>query len=355
MHQIQIGVSQFKRENGSNINEKTAPQIDAVAKTEIRNTALYTIHNALNGGEISPEMLARWDQPRYKNGCESLLNMIPMPQGGITKRPGFEHIASLNSTRSHERLIPFIFSASNSRILEFHGSSSTTTAGLTIWFPGGQKYNAFSEDGKLPYKKEHIARLRVAQSYDIIYIAHPSYPPAKIMRESDGGIDASGDPVDQKWTYEVIKWTPDISAPSIFRIDMEGDPADGEKVQTTYKYRVTAIDAFTGEESLVSGAKSIKAYALSQTYYPRIIVDYPTDKIKPNGATEAGYAAEFRVYKYRGGVYGFQGFCFLRKLPHRAAWPVRGDGHRRAELCHRFRRHGRHGQEGLCHRPGQLL
>ncbi len=45
-----------------------------------------------NSGEISPELDARKDIPKYTSGCRKLQNMIPTIFGGVEKRPGTEFI-----------------------------------------------------------------------------------------------------------------------------------------------------------------------------------------------------------------------------------------------------------------------
>ncbi len=247
---------------------------EAASKVQMPNNSLYFAHNALNGGEISPEMLARFDQPRYQTGCEYLLNMVPMPQGGITKRPGMVNVGIGGTDRA--KLFPFVFSAGESRVLEVLSASSGST--LKVWFPDGTSY---STGLALPWQASAIKNVKMAQSADVLYCVHRLYKPLKIMRYGD-----------QDWRWEYVKWTPSISRPTIFRVDVEGD-SSGEK--TTYKYVATAVDGETGEESVQSVAKSVMAYSLTQTYYVKVCI------LPMEGASE------YRVYKYRGGVYGFVG------------------------------------------------
>jgi hypothetical protein len=39
-------------------------------------------------GELSPRLRGRTDYEGYFNGCETLLNMVVLLQGGATRRPG---------------------------------------------------------------------------------------------------------------------------------------------------------------------------------------------------------------------------------------------------------------------------
>lgn len=49
------------------------------------------------GGEISPRAYGRVGFEIYTQGCKSIKNMLPMPLGGVIKRPGFEFVASNGS------------------------------------------------------------------------------------------------------------------------------------------------------------------------------------------------------------------------------------------------------------------
>lgn len=75
------------------------------------------IQNVLNGGEITPLLRGRVDQPRYGTGAREMRNFVPMPQGGVTRRPGTRFLGMARDNAA--RLIPFVFSATQGRMLEF--------------------------------------------------------------------------------------------------------------------------------------------------------------------------------------------------------------------------------------------
>jgi hypothetical protein len=52
----------------------------------------YTQQNNFTGGQYSPLMEARTDFEKYKTGLRQLENMIPRPQGDVSKRPGTKYI-----------------------------------------------------------------------------------------------------------------------------------------------------------------------------------------------------------------------------------------------------------------------
>ncbi len=292
--QAGIGISEFKRPSASSINEQTVPQIDRLTQINTQNNALYAAHNALNGGEIAPEMLARYDQPRYQTGCEKLLNMIPMPQGGITKRPGMRYVGDAGrngSTATIGRLFPFVFSAGESRVLELYAENAGSKAYVRVWFPDGSHFETAIHDAAgWGYLGKELNGLQMAQSADVIFVAHPNHRPAKIMRYGDSD-----------WRFEEISWLPDINAPTGVGAVADGNVENARKYEKQwYHYVVTAIDADTGEESLASAEASVYTHPVSDIWFNRISWSASANK---NGVP----AKEYRVYKKENGVFGYIG------------------------------------------------
>lgn len=73
---------------------------------------------SLNAGELGPRMVARTDFAKYPLGCAKLENMIPLPQGGATRRPGTVFVAEARDHDAQARLLPFQFSTDQAYILE---------------------------------------------------------------------------------------------------------------------------------------------------------------------------------------------------------------------------------------------
>ena len=287
-----LGIEEFARPTSSNINSKTQPQIDELPQSARENGAVYFAHNALNGGEISPEMLSRYDQPRYQTGCEYLLNMIPMPQGGITKRPGMEYIGNGGDTSivTKSRILPFVFSSSQSRIMEFWATGDSNVSMLRIWFPDGTyRDNVLNGQSKWKVTGAQLSGIQIAQSADVVYVAHSSHKPGKICRYAD-----------DDWRYEEINFLPEIDTPQLTLLEECGELTDSDrnKGQCWYDYKVTAISEATGEESLPSEwteASHIKTYPLSGAW--GISVQW----------TAVDGADHYRIYKKEAGVFGFIG------------------------------------------------
>ena len=131
----------------------------------------FHTQNVLNGGEISPLLRGRVDQPRYGTGAREMLNFVPMPQGGVTRRPGTRFLGT--ALHASGRLIPFVFSATQGRILEFGDKT------MRVWLPDG---SMVTKDGEVltvetPFAVEDLRQVRFAQSADVVFFAHESYAP----------------------------------------------------------------------------------------------------------------------------------------------------------------------------------
>ena len=272
--------------NGSPLsNPAVQQQMQNLAQSEQQPGCMFVAKNALNGGELSPMLSGRFDQPRYLTGCKLLRNMIAMPQGGITRRPGMEFLGSIGGA-VNSMFIPFVFSATEACMLELAAEEGRDTSGLNVWLADGTLYRGGILS--LPYAAGEVHELSYAQSADTLYLAHSNHPPAKLMRY---GMD--------DWRYEVIDWMPDIAAPAAPTISWEGNPGEWswQRELATYKYVVTAVDKTSGDESEPSAeAKIENCVPVGTNGYYIVLTVQPV----PN-------AGEYRVYKKQGGGYGFVG------------------------------------------------
>lgn len=253
---------------------------------EMKQGSIHLLKNGLNGGELSPELGARFDQQRYSMGCHCLLNMIPLPWGGIRKRPGLDYLteAGKSGPEAACRLVPFIFSQNESRLLELSAAPGQNKADLRVFDAEGRLIH--SKKSFLPLAASALASFSYCQSADVIFLAHPSIRPGKIMRYAD-----------DDWRYATISWLPSITAPSFESVHGDGSWPNGENRRVNYEYVCTAIDAETGQESTVSAIWYImNSPPLTESWYN-------VCKIRPVEG-----ASEYRVYRKRAGVFGFIGF-----------------------------------------------
>ena len=70
-------------------------------------------------GEISPRLEGRTNIEKYQQGLSDLTNMVVMPHGGVTRRPGTEFLGEVADSSVKSRLIPFQFKTADTYILEF--------------------------------------------------------------------------------------------------------------------------------------------------------------------------------------------------------------------------------------------
>lgn len=131
-------------------------------------------------GELSPRMRARVDVSKYWNGCESLLNFVVQPQGGVTRRPGTLYINKVADQTNPPRLIPFTFSTVQAYALEFGTNSIRVYRNDGTVVSGGSPVTIAT-----PYGAADVGGLKYTQSADTLYLFHPSYPTQALTRTSD--------------------------------------------------------------------------------------------------------------------------------------------------------------------------
>src|SRR3990167_2128088 len=77
------------------------------------------IIRSFSGGEITPSLYGRVDAVKYATGLHTCKNFIVQRYGGITNRPGTGFIAEVKDSTKAIKLIPFVFNANQTYILEF--------------------------------------------------------------------------------------------------------------------------------------------------------------------------------------------------------------------------------------------
>ena len=75
--------------------------------------------SAFVSGELSPRLEGRVTLEKYQTGLADLTNMIVLPQGGATRRPGTEFIGEVKASSVKNRLIPFQFKTTDTYVLVF--------------------------------------------------------------------------------------------------------------------------------------------------------------------------------------------------------------------------------------------
>lgn len=140
------------------------------------------IQNAFNAGEVSPLFEARVDHAKRKNAVAVLENYYPVPQGPVIRRPGTRYVASVKTPANRTAIIPFEFSTTQAYIIEVGDEY------FRFYKDGGQILDGGPYEITTPYAQADLfdadgrLRLKFAQSADILYLAHPDYPPQKLSR-----------------------------------------------------------------------------------------------------------------------------------------------------------------------------
>ena len=75
--------------------------------------------SSFTAGEVSPRMEGRVTLDTYREGLADMTNLLVLPQGGVTRRPGTEFLGEIKDSANTARLIPFQFKTTDTYILEF--------------------------------------------------------------------------------------------------------------------------------------------------------------------------------------------------------------------------------------------
>ena len=130
-------------------------------------------------GVFSPLLYGRVDIQKYANGCKQLENFIPLKHGAVTRRGGSYFVAEVKDSTKKVKLIPFVFSVSDSFILEFGHNY------IRFYTNFGQVQSGSNPlEISTTYTETQVQDIKIAQSADVLYIAHPEHPPRKLLRLS---------------------------------------------------------------------------------------------------------------------------------------------------------------------------
>jgi hypothetical protein len=162
-------------------------------------TPAHPIQTDFTAGEITERLAARVDLDRYARGAHCIMNGMVQPQGGVARRAGTTFVARSKAAEeaflqfafdedgfqadvelannTAVRLVPFQFGVTQAYMLEFGHEYIRFYQDRAQIQSSGVAYEHVS-----PYLAEHLFELRFTQSADILFITHPSYPPAELRR-----------------------------------------------------------------------------------------------------------------------------------------------------------------------------
>ena len=188
---------------------------------------IWQLQSSVNRGELDPKIVGRVDLNQYYQGVSTGTNVVCIPQGGVTKRPGLEYIDTALGTA---RLESFSFSVDINYLLVFSHLKmaiykddvlQTNIAG------SGNDYLA------IPWTAAEIADFDYIQSADTIIITHPDEQTRKITRTSD-----------TVWVLTSALETADIP---FYDYNDASSPTPTDEIQT-----LTFVDITTGDRIKLS-------------------------------------------------------------------------------------------------------
>lgn len=288
------------------------------------------------GGEITPEMYGRLDLSKYQTGLALCSNFEVLPHGPIDRRPGFRFVNEAFDSVLPVRLIPFAYSATQTMILEFgHHYVRFHTNGQTLLEPNkpivsivgnlvtitGHSYvtgewvfignrffkvvgvnantfnttdlwdvvanpGAFGFAARVytvttAYNAADLFSIHYAQDSDVLTLTHPLYPSAELRRMGA-----------TNWTLVDITFAAVTVIPTgVAAVATIGTAG----VNSPQVYVVTTIDADGVTESLASAQASVSNNLALAGNYNTI------------SWTAVTGATRYRVYKRRGGSFGYMG------------------------------------------------
>jgi hypothetical protein len=132
--------------------------------------ATRRIKSTFTAGELAPELFGRADLRAYENGARRLRNVVIQPTGGVARRPGLLHVATLPGAT---RLMPFEFNTEQTYLLAL----------------SHQRLQVFLGDAEVaslpaPWNGAMLPQLAFTQSADTLLLFHPELPPQRITRTS---------------------------------------------------------------------------------------------------------------------------------------------------------------------------
>ena len=95
------------------------------------------IVNSFNAGELSPYLYAREDIDKYQSGCQELENFVPLPYGGVIRRPAIQRITDTKND-VNARLYPFTFNVNETFMLEIGNTGTTNQDGYFRFYKNKQ-------------------------------------------------------------------------------------------------------------------------------------------------------------------------------------------------------------------------
>jgi len=131
---------------------------------------VINLQTSFNSGVLDPRLAARTDLKHFYQGAAIALNVQSLPQGGMTRRPGFKYIDTINNKA---RLASFAFNVEQTYLMVF------TNQSVAIYKDGVKQ-----ADVTTPWTEAQLFELQWTQSADTMILVHENHAPRKLVRGS---------------------------------------------------------------------------------------------------------------------------------------------------------------------------
>lgn len=142
------------------------------------------IQNSFLGGELSPRLIGRTDLQEYTNSVAEMKNFYTLVHGGARRRPGTEYIGEVDDSTKKVRLIPFVFSTTQSYILVFNNGKIQFVDDVGAFVVSGSPESR--TEVSHTYTEDELEEIRYTQFGATMYLVHQNHPPAQLYRNPDG-------------------------------------------------------------------------------------------------------------------------------------------------------------------------
>lgn len=245
------------------------------------NTRL--LQQSFIGGEVSPNIFGRIEDPYYRNGLSECRNFVIRPDGSAENRAGFEFVNVARNDYSKARLIPFQFSNDQSFAIEMGvGYFRFHTNGATLLNDEGRPYEISS-----PYNENEIFDVHYVQSGDVMTLVHRNHYPCELRRLSA-----------KQWEFKPITFGAAIGSPKgvTGSAHKGGDAGNPNRVYYNTQYCVTAVS----NDGLNSESETSEIVTINNNVY----VTGNHNRIEWQAVEGAG---RYKVYKRTSGIFGYIG------------------------------------------------
>lgn len=228
------------------------------------------------GGVLGPGLHGRVDIAKYQVGLKTGLNIFIHPHGGFSNRSGTRFVGYAKDQAQAQRLLPFERDETTSYVLALNGGAMRVVREGQLLLSGSVAYEL-----SVPYGSGDLAKLQYVQSVDVMYLAHMEHAPRKLMHTGP-----------TSWSIAGVTTSPATPIPGAPIITSLGTP-DGK----VYRYRVSAVvdgvEGMPSAEGVITNARDIRKEGAQNT------IIWPLMTPEPD---------EFRIYRLRGGIWGYIGF-----------------------------------------------